>query len=374
MMRKNSEELNIIIALLVSIIYDHEDPGLAEHFIRRMRDRLRHTESWDPEMDELFEFRREFLEFKHPLEYRYPLYRKLHGYLRETQFWDPELDHLLEYALHRPSRYREDRELVSVTRGLMREFTDHIERNIEKSNSDLKKQISGIGDQSSHLEKKIASIKGSHTELAREVKEHGIEITLSKGELHNFLWLSSVGADLKQSKAQRYVPAKVYIADPVPDRSELNNITERLNALAALLGFDLTDDLPEENGSWWKKIFYKTKEFLTHDEVLERVESAEAALKLKHLDKPQAEANKAQAEAASQLITALKDTSAACVQVGSLLLVKAPNNNGDSAIFTRTLTTKELKELEENQSILGQPEKVLEWLQGCNSSKKLPSA
>ena len=372
-MRKNSEELSIIIALLVSIIYDHEDPGFAEHFLYRMRDRLKRTESWDPEMDEVFEFRREFPKFKHPLEYKYPLYRKVRRYLRETQFWDPELDDMLEYALRSPPRYREDRELVSVTRGLMREFTDHVERNIEKSNSELKNQISEIGDRSGNVEKKIDSMKSSHTELAKEVKEHGVEITLSKGELHNFLWLSSVGADFKNSKAQRYVPVKVYIADPVPSRNNLNDITERLNAFASLLGFDLTDDLPEEKGSWWKKIFYKTKEFLTHDEVLERVESAEAALKLKHLDKPQAEANKAQAEAASQLITALKDTSAACVQVGSLLLVKAPNSNGDSAIFTRTLTAKELKELEENQSILGQPERVLEWLQGCNSSKKLPS-
>lgn len=368
MMRKDNDELVVIIALLAYSLLENEDPDFVEHFFHRLRQRLKGTETWSPELDELLEypFYRDFP------KHRYPLYKKVRNYLRQSNLWGPELDEMLEYALHRPSRrYIDGRNLEGITRGLMREFTSHIERNIEKSNNNISEKVT---EQSNKLISQIDSLVNNQEKIFDDIKEQEKQLNSSKGELHNFIWLSSVGADFKNTKIKRYIPARIYISDPVPNKDTLKNLTERLEKFVELIDFELTDDFPEEKGSWWKRFFFKTKEMLTQDEVLQRVDSAEKALKLKHLDKPQAEANKMQAEAASQLIASLKDTSAACVQVGSLLLIKAPNNNGDSAIFSRTLTEKELKELEENQSILGKPEKVLDWLQSCNSSKKLPHA
>lgn len=371
MMRKDNDELTVIIALLINSLSAYEDPGFVEHFFHRLRERLRRTESWNPELDELFEYQL----YRDSPKHRYPLYRRVRDYLRGTQVWGPELDELLEYSLHRaPRRFREERDLEGITRGLMREFTNHIERNIERSNDTLSKQLSDSTKQSQKAISQIDSIKANQEQLISNIKVHEEQISSSKGELHEFIWLSSVGADFKNTKIKRYVPARIYISDPVPDKAVLDDLTKKLGSFVNLLGLEITDDFPEEKGSWWKRFFFKTREILTQDEVLQRVESAENALKLKHLDKPQAEANKMQAEAASQLIASLKDTPAACVQVGSLLLIKAPNNNGNSAIFTRTLTTNELKELEENQSILGKPEQVLEWLQGCNNTKQLPTS
>ena len=326
-------------------------------------------------MDYLFRYK---LDYDHP-EFRspkhsYPLVRMIRDLLRETEIWDQELDHFLERALSRRrySRYKAN-ELESITRGLMQEFTHHIDRNIEKSSSKLSDQLSNVNKHSKQLTDQIEIFKKNQEEQAKKITKNEEDISTNKGELHDFFWLSSVGIDFKNAKIKRYLPARIYVSDPVPRPDILNNITNKLINFAELLDLEKTDDFPEERGSWWKRFFFKTKEVLSQDEVLDRVDSAEKALKLKHLDKPQAEANKMQAEAASQLISSLKDIPAACIQVGSLLVVKAPNNNGESAIFTRTLSHNELKQLEENQSILGKPGQILDWLQNCRDREELPA-
>ena len=66
----------------------------------------------------------------------------------------------------------------------------------------------------------------------------------------------------------------------------------------------------------------------------------------------------------------LGQTSTACIQAGSLLLVKASDPEGDNCIVARTLTHAEIKQLEENQSMLKRPQEILEWLQ-TNDQKRL---
>ena len=63
----------------------------------------------------------------------------------------------------------------------------------------------------------------------------------------------------------------------------------------------------------------------------------------------------------------LKEIPEACIQVGSLLLVKI-TGNGKTMVIARTLTAKELKLLEENQPMLGCPDRILEWLNNKGDS------
>ncbi|WP_143076067.1 hypothetical protein [Stigmatella erecta] len=102
---------------------------------------------------------------------------------------------------------------------------------------------------------------------------------------------------------------------------------------------------------------------MTSQEVQSRTAAAEAAIKVHMLDKPQAEANKAQAEGASALISSLANVRNACIQAGTLLIIKRTLPDGESFILTRTLTIGEVKALEENQGMLGRPDRILEWLQ-----------
>jgi predicted HTH transcriptional regulator len=69
-----------------------------------------------------------------------------------------------------------------------------------------------------------------------------------------------------------------------------------------------------------------------------------------------------QLEAVSSLVDALKEVPQACLQVGSLLMVKTTGDDGQSMVSARTLTALELRLLEVNQPMLRYPERILEWL------------
>jgi hypothetical protein len=172
----------------------------------------------------------------------------------------------------------------------------------------------------------------------------------------------STGADISRIELKRYIPVRVYISDPVPSPEELRNLTNALDELSEFAGFEKTGEFPSEQGSWWKQLFYRTKDTVSQEGVQRRITKVEQAIQTNYLDKPQAEANAHQAEAVSALVNALKEIPEACIQVGSLLMVKTTGIDGRPMVVARTLTAQELKLLEENQPMLRCPDRILEWL------------
>lgn len=188
------------------------------------------------------------------------------------------------------------------------------------------------------------------------------ELQKLKADFHMLQWYLSIGVNYNDIKSEKFIPVKIYIPDPVPHATKLeglvNSITKFLNAF----DFDISDEYDAINGSWYKKFLFKTREVLEDKKVKDKLDKAEKALELAYLDKPQAEANKVQAEAAACLIANLKDIDVCCAQLGSLLVIKNIVN-GKSCMICRTLNQKELKFLEENQNLLSQPDFILDWLQ-----------
>ena len=85
-----------------------------------------------------------------------------------------------------------------------------------------------------------------------------------------------------------------------------------------------------------------------------------------HIDRQwQAEANNLQADGAASLIAALSTTDDACIQLGTLLLIKA-TRAGKHIVIARTLTFEELRQLERNQTLLREPEKLLQLLENAD--------
>jgi hypothetical protein len=182
------------------------------------------------------------------------------------------------------------------------------------------------------------------------------------GELYDLTWLLSVGVDISSARLTRHVPARIFFADG----ASFETRSELIRALRALLqesGLEFYHDLPDQEGSWWKRLFFRTKTALSQEEVQKRLKKAERAVEAHYLAKPEAEANSLQASAAANLINSLGTTENAAIQVGSLLIIKVTNEAGKSVVLARTLTPEELRHIEENQSILRQPDKILELLQ-----------
>jgi hypothetical protein len=284
------------------------------------------------------------------------LYERLRHRLIRSELFDPEIDHLLRRRLHFPSRSRERR--LSESREIANSVLDGFRKSFQETTSSRIEKLESIINE---VDSKSDSIKGVLSELQNELEDQ-------KKNTQEYFWLLSSGADLNQVPITRFMPVRVYVSDPVPQQSTLNGILESIEKLLGDVGFERSDEFPEESGSWWKKIVVKTKGLFTQKEVNERLQKVERAAEIAYLDKPQAEANQCQAQAASSLISSLSDIANACIQAGSLLLVKA-TNNGSSSIVARTLTPMELKLLEENQAMLRKPEKIINWLQQAEKKR-----
>jgi len=68
------------------------------------------------------------------------------------------------------------------------------------------------------------------------------------------------------------------------------------------------------------------------------------------------------AQGLAAIIESLKGESAAVVQFGSLVVVKAPTPNGGSAILSRILTARELRMLEARPDLLRDPGELMAQL------------
>jgi hypothetical protein len=270
------------------------------------------------------------------------VYERLRNQLRQRDILDPELDIVLRRSLRHPySRRRELQERVV--------------------SSDRR-----ISDLSETVERVSANVK----ELAEAFGAQMTALDVHRREAHGYFWLMSSGADINKVAITRYIPVRLYVSDPVPEASTLRRISLGLEELLGGVGFEKADEFPEQSGSWYKRLILRSKEAVTQKEVADRLKKVERAAEIAYLDKPQAEANQCQAEAASSLLTALKETRHACAQAGSLLVIKT-TVNGEEAVVVRTLTPVELKELEENQGMLHRPGEILEWLQRAGT-RRLP--
>ncbi|MCH8532960.1 MAG: hypothetical protein LAT65_19090 [Saccharospirillum sp.] len=285
------------------------------------------------------------------------LYERIRDRLKRSEFFDPEIDHLLRRKLRYPQKSRSRR--LSESRDIATSVLEGFRRSFEESTN---QKIDG-------LEKLIHKIEERTQSLQSDLSKHKSEAALFRRTAQDYLWLLGAGIDITKVEVNRYIPVRVYLSDPVPERNILNQLSDSIAQILEDTGFERSDEFPEEKGSWWKRFVFRTKDAVTNKEVTDRVKKGERAIEIAVLDKPQAEANLCQAQAASALISSLANTANACIQAGSLLVVKATNNNNESSIITRTLTPMELKHLEENQAVLRKPEEILDWLQGVEKKR-----
>jgi transcription elongation factor GreA len=150
------------------------------------------------------------------------------------------------------------------------------------------------------------------------------------------------------------VPVSIYLASDV-------NASEVELALVELLdevGVDITESMPPIIGSWLGLRMARFRHWLSSDQADEVVARIERAVEVRLLGQPQAEVDSKQAEAVDRLITALEKQDSACIQVGSLFLIKV-----DGVVVARNLSPIEMAFLTKHPSVLKTPRQVLDALE-----------
>lgn len=125
--------------------------------------------------------------------------------------------------------------------------------------------------------------------------------------------------------------------------------------------FKVETELPDEKGSWFKRLFAKAQDLVKSEEFQEKLGEAEYGLKLHTITKQQSEIDKNQAEAISKIIDSVKDIQNAAIKIGSILIVKTTVSNVPN-IAVKNLSLKEMIELENKPSLLRSPIDLLENL------------
>ena len=284
------------------------------------------------------------------------LYRRLRRQPQFRESLDPELEELLFLrSPRRPRRLEEAREIAtSVLEGFRASFEDSVGKRIED------------------LSTRVGVVEEAQSQLTSGATSQADGQLVTKHTLHDFIWMLSSGVNIEHARMTRYVPMRIFLGEPVPGEESRKHLVDALVGLFTPLGFERSYELPEESGSWWKKLVLRTAGVFTQDEVRKRLDTAERAVEVKLLNKPQAEANNLQAAGAASLIDALTKVPNACIQVGTLLLVKETDAADKSALVVRTLTQEELKRLEEEPPMLRRPGAILELLQ-APASKGTPN-
>lgn len=184
-------------------------------------------------------------------------------------------------------------------------------------------------------------------------------------ELHALSWALHAGIVTADSSAHRYIPARLFVGDPMPKPYRIEILQAAVRRATQDLELELVDELAPVEGSWWKRLVFRTQKAMTREEVRTRALTFERGLKANYIDKAEAEATKSHAEAAAIVLSALAEIPTACMQLGQLLIVKANNQ-----VFSRVLTYGELQRIEENQHILKRPLEIMQWLDGTGESAR----
>lgn len=194
------------------------------------------------------------------------------------------------------------------------------------------------------LSKKIYNIENQLKELV-EKNDKLSEILFSD--------ISSYGAH----KTYQLIPVNIFL-----DTNDPNKIYSTYQATLDFLtsiGFETVVDFPEKKGSWIKKIISKSKDIITSEEVSERLKEAEYAVEVNTILKPQSEVEKNQSEALLNILKGLEGIPNAVIRIGSLIVVKVTNQEGEMNVQVRTLSIKELHLLNKHPELLNQPKQIL---------------
>jgi hypothetical protein len=168
------------------------------------------------------------------------------------------------------------------------------------------------------------------------------------------------------------LPVSIYLEDG--QEATVRSVLSALKELADELGFELIPESPPEYGSFLQRLRARASDPNTQQEVYERLIKLERAAEVRLLAVPESQANMQNAQGLAAIIESLKGERAAVIQLGPLIVVKAPRPDCESAILCRTLTPKELRMLEADPGLLTDPIALTARLTAPGEHKQIEEA
>ena len=235
---------------------------------------------------------------------------------------------------------------------------------LEDKLRDLERRVGELNEESFEFSDMIEGVRSLH----RSQEELSTRISQLQRVTHAFLAAQSKGLDLAETPLPRFLPLRVYLSEDTPEIVE--SVKKAISGVLDVQGLEIADDFPAETGSWWKKWMVRSKDFLTQDEVAERLNKIERAVEMKVLHEPQADVDKKTAEAVGSLAKCFENVPNVAVQAGSILFLKYVGADGTACVQVRTLTQEQLVQIEKNPKLLNTPVQAISKLAQKKQTKQ----
>jgi hypothetical protein len=154
----------------------------------------------------------------------------------------------------------------------------------------------------------------------------------------------------------------------------VRDVRAALQSITDELGFELIPESDAVYGSFWQRFRAKASDPHVQEELYDRLIKLERSAEVRLLAVPESQANMQNAQGIAAIIESLKGEPAAVVQLGPLVVVKAPARNLDGVILCRMLTAKELRMLESRPGLLTDPCELMAQLNGSGEAKQVEQA
>ncbi len=154
-----------------------------------------------------------------------------------------------------------------------------------------------------------------------------------------------------------FADAKLIIASP--DDIELligQQITNSAGEFMEAMGFELDIHNEPVKGSWWQWAKFKSKSPRTAAEIEDIYDQGKRALETRHVGNPTADETLKLADASAKLLDALKNIPIISVRLERIIILKYPNDKGESVVSIQSVSSALGKYLDENPQVLLNPQ------------------
>jgi len=168
----------------------------------------------------------------------------------------------------------------------------------------------------------------------------------------------------KESKVSyQYLNVEIYL--DTNNSSDIFNVYSSVIDFTKSIDFEVFVDLEAIKGSWWKRFIIKSEIPMSSQNVNDRLKAAEQNLEVEIL-KSQSEIDRNQSEALLNIMTSLNGIGDAAIRIGSLLVVKTTNIEGEVNLVVQTLSGAQLRMVNKNPSLIKQPKNIFDKLSLIN--------
>ncbi|WP_207425803.1 hypothetical protein [Pedobacter sp. SYSU D00535] len=180
------------------------------------------------------------------------------------------------------------------------------------------------------------------------------ELEAENKRLKNFIYSDVLAtSDVKM----QLVPVNIYLDCEVPET--IYQAYQSVLDLLPSIGFETLFEFESERGSWIKRLIGVSKEAINSEEVRKRLREAEYGIEVNAILKQQSEIDRNQSEALMNILKSVETIPNAAIRIGSLLVVKLTNTEGEVNVQVRSLSISELFILNKNPELLHKPSQIL---------------